>query len=233
MIGHYIYPMRIIRILPLIVFGLFLRFEAVAAPPADVELINDSGELLQPSSTLEFRFVRPIIDRDLISGAAAQSPIVFQPDLPGRFTWLSRRSGVFIPENAPPLGVSYQVSIRRGLNAADGKPIGEKFRATLRTPLFGIIATHNGVYDKEDVDPKPKVRLVFNSEVVEKGAKIPSVVRSVTSEDESDESTTDERDWEARWHEAKSPTAPENAENKREKTKRTFFNQIIVSPATN
>ena len=237
--------MRIIRILPLIAVGLFLRFEAVAAPPADVELINDSGELLQPSSTLEFRFARPIVDRDQISGAAAQSPIVFQPDLPGRFTWLSRRSGVYVSENAPPLGVSYQVTIRRGLKAADGKLIGEKFRATLRTPLFGIIATHNGVYDKDDVDPKPKVRLVFNSEVVEKGAsaifkfvdekgaKIPSVVRYVTSEDESDESTTDERDWEARWHEAKSPTAPENTENKREKTKRTVFNRIIVSPATN
>src|ERR1039458_2981775 len=91
MIGHYLSDENNSH-LPLIAVGLFLRFEAVAAPPADVELINDSGELLQPSSTLEFRFARPIVDRDQISGAAAQSPIVFQPDLPGRFTWLSRGS---------------------------------------------------------------------------------------------------------------------------------------------
>lgn len=213
-----------------------------AAPAPDVELINDGGEFLQPSSTLEFRFARPIVDREQISGAGAQSPIVFQPDLPGRFTWLSRRSGVYVPDNVPPLGVTYQLSTRRGLKAADGKPIGEKFRATVRTPAFGIIAVHNGAYDKEDVDPRVKVRLAFNTDVPEvgaskffkyvneKGEKVSAVVRYLTSEDESEESDEDERSWEERWKEAQSPSSPEDAESKGEKGKRTFANRIVISP---
>ncbi len=229
----------------LIAVAILLRLEGIAAPPSpEVELINDSGEYLQPSSTLEFRFARPIVDREQISGGTAQSPIVLQPDLPGRFTWLSRRSGVYVPENAPPLGVSYQVSVRRGLKAADGKPIGEKFHAALRTPAFGIIGVHNGVYDREDADPKPKVRIAFNSEVVEqatalfkfvneKGEKISSVVRYVTSKDESEESSDDERGWEERWREAKSPSSPDVTEGKGEKTKRTFFNRLLVLPERN
>jgi alpha-2-macroglobulin len=229
--------------LTLIVIALLVRLEGFAAPPpADVELINDSGEFLQASSTLEFRFARPIVDREQISGAAAQSPIVLQPDLPGRFTWLSRRSGVYVPENVPPLGVSYQVLVRRGLKAADGKPIGEKFRATLRTPAFGILAVHNGVDDKQDIDPRIKVRVVFNSEIEEKaalgvfkfvndkGEKISSVARYATSEDESEDSTDDERDWEARWREARSPSSSDTAENKGEKTKRPLLNRLIISP---
>ncbi|MEY2527019.1 MAG: alpha-2-macroglobulin, partial [Verrucomicrobiota bacterium] len=238
--------MTTIRRLALAATVLFLaNLAAMAAPPPpDVELINDSGDMLQPSSTLEFRFARPIVDREQISGAVAQSPIIFQPELPGRFTWLSRRSGVYVPENVPPLGVTYQVTTRRGLRAADGKPIGEKFRAILRTPAFGTIAVHNGAYDKEDIDPRAKVRISFNSEVAEQGAsaifkfvnekggKISAIVRYLTSEDESEESSDDERDWAERWRQAKSPETPENAENKRDKTKRTFFNRIVVSPQT-
>jgi uncharacterized protein YfaS (alpha-2-macroglobulin family) len=230
----------------LIVIALFLRLEGFAAPPpADVELINDSGEYIQPSSTLEFRFVRPVVDREQVSGGAAQSPIILQPDLPGRFTWLSRRSGVYVPDHVPPLGVSYQISVRPGLKAADGKPVGEKFRATLRTPAFGIIGVHNGVSDREDVDPKPKVRLAFNSEieektasavfkfVSEKGEKISSVVRYVTSEDESEDSKDDERGWEERWREARSPSAPDDTGNKGEKAKRPFFNRLLILPERN
>ena len=239
--------MRTIRPFAVLAAALFVaHVPAISAPPPppEIELINDSGEMLQPSSTLEFRFARPIVDRDQISGAVAQSPIVFQPDLPGRFTWLSRRSGVFAPDNVPPLGVNYQVTARRGLKGADGKGIGEKFRVVLRTPAFGTIAVHNGAGDKEDVDPRAKVQISFNSEVVEQGAaaifkfvndkggKISSTVRYLTSEDETEESSDDERDWAARWREAKAPETPENGEGKRDKSKRVFYNRILVSPET-
>jgi hypothetical protein len=50
-------------------------------------MIPESGEL-QPSTTLEFRFKTPVVKPDEL-GPAAQSPVVFEPELPGSFAWLS------------------------------------------------------------------------------------------------------------------------------------------------
>src|SRR4051812_45453 len=86
----------------------FLPFLCDAAPPkatpqpaepAAVEMLADAP-FLQPTSTLEFRFARPMITRDEIGLTPKTPPIVIAPAVPGTFTWLSRSSGVFVPEKA-------------------------------------------------------------------------------------------------------------------------------------
>ncbi|MBJ7258230.1 MAG: hypothetical protein JHD33_01735, partial [Chthoniobacterales bacterium] len=106
-------------------------FASARAAEPDVTMIPASGEL-QPSTTLEFRFAGPVVKTDEL-GPAAQSPIVFEPELPGEFTWLSTRSGLFTPGGPLPLGRSWRAGLRAGVPG--------NFSAILRTPAFGITKT--------------------------------------------------------------------------------------------
>jgi uncharacterized protein YfaS (alpha-2-macroglobulin family) len=196
----------------------------VAAEPPPVELITDTT-VLQPTSTLEFRFVKPMISREEIGINPKDSPITFSPAMPGTFTWLSRSSGVFNPQGPLPLGVTYTVSLRNGLKAADGKTLVPT-RWTLKTPPFGQVAMKGGGEDDERVEPRPRIIFAYNlpvdlnvaSELFQfvnaKGVKVPAKVRYGTDRDYF-HLPLESRDWEARWKAAQSggqQTHPEDEE---------------------
>ena len=187
-------------------------------PPPAIEVITD-GEMLQPSSTIEFRFSRPVIPREEITGAPVRSPIIFSPALPGKFVWLSSQSGVYSPDSVPPLGVRYSLTARGDLKDIEGNPLGRYFRATLTTPEFGVTTVRNGVYDAENVAPDLEVRLVFNSAIdlasaqklfsfkSDNGDKISATVRFGNTKDGIAKPAS-EANWEQRWQLARQPGAP-------------------------
>jgi uncharacterized protein YfaS (alpha-2-macroglobulin family) len=181
---------------------------AFSAEPEVQWLAED--ETLSPSTTLEVRFAREMIARDLLGIGGAESPLVFKPALAGKYTWLSTRSGVFVPGEAPKMGTVFAVSLRAGLKDTAGQPIGAKWRATLRTPPFAITAIHNGVQDPKEAPAQPEVRIGFNREVKlegaeklfrfvgEKGASVAATVRYATPRDHFGIAAEDD-DWERRW----------------------------------
>ncbi|MEY3480214.1 MAG: hypothetical protein RIQ71_989, partial [Verrucomicrobiota bacterium] len=185
-------------------------------------MIPESGEL-QPSSTLEFRFPKPVVQTDEL-GPAARSPIVFQPELPGTFTWLSTRSGVFSPRGPLPLGTAWQASLREGFPGS--------LSATVKTPPFGVTKIGGGLGEQSDIPPNIGVRIAFNLPVAPdpsffefvngEGAKIPSAIRTVGEQDYFPVAP-EEEDWNARWTAASDPSAasaePSTA-------------RIVVTPAT-
>ena len=227
-----------------IIFSL-LQPMAWAAP--DVELMVDSDELL-PSTTLEIRFAREMVSRDELGIAVEQSPLVFQPALAGKFTWLSQRSGVFVPSEVPRMGTAFAATLRAGLKDAAGKAIGGKWRATLRTPPFEISVLYSGASPLE-LSPQPEVRIAFNRDVkiegVEKlfrfigdtGKSVAATVRHALPKDHFS-IEADAGDWDMRWKLAHDPAAKPNEESDEESDEEADDekqepqrNRLIVTPA--
>ena len=219
-----------------------LSLAAYAAP--DVELLVDDDELL-PSTTLEIRFAREMVSRDQLGLDSAPSPLAFQPALVGKFTWLSQRSGVFVPSEAPRMGTTFAITLRADLRDAAGKAIGAKWRASLKTPPFAISFLNNGASAPDAVPPMPEVRIAFNREVkiegVEKlfrfigdtGKSVTASVRYALPKDHfSIESDAD--DWELRWKLAHEPAAKadeESDDDEDDAKQEPQRNRLIVTPA--
>lgn len=219
----------------------FSSFHLKAADTSpEVELLVESTEL-RPSTTLEFRFVRPMIPKENV-GLAAQSPVFFDPAWPGKFTWLSSQSGVYVPDAAPSLGVTYTVTLRPELQDLQGMAIGKSFLTRLTTPPFSGLA--KDIDEKNSITPPlPEVRLVFNQKIdLEKspavfqfrndaGEIIPALPRFANRGDYFTVASQ-EGDWETRWQAARSPV-PEEEENEmnfEERRKILLQDRLIVTP---
>ena len=224
-------------------FAMFLSLTAWAAP--DVELLVDGDELL-PSTTLELRFAREMVSRDLPGIEAAQSPLVFQPPVAGKFTWLSQRSGVFVPSEAPRMGATFTASTRADLKDAAGKAIGAKWRAKLITPAFAAVSVTSDASAERTVPPLPEVRIAFNRDVkldgLEKlsrfvsatGSSVAASVRFAVPKDRFriDEGATD---WDTRWKLAHEPETKavddegdDNSDGEKQEPQR---NRLVITPA--
>jgi len=210
----------------LLVF-LFAAYAAIffarthAAEP-DVTMIPETGEL-QPSTTLEFRFKNPVVKADEL-GPAAQSPVVFDPELSGSFTWLSTRSGVFTPQGPLLLGTSWQARLSEGIPGT--------FSATVATPPFSVTKVGGNVGEKAQVPPNVGVNLAFNLPVAldpsffkfvnAEGKEVAATLRVVTADDYFPVEPEAE-DWNMRWKLAADPSA---------QTPEETAARIVVSPAT-
>ncbi len=174
-------------------FLLLLALSLVAAPawspaaPPAVELTllgvpkpasdNDDNEkpaqpapdetLLPPTAAFELRFATPMVAADQVGKEAADSPLVFTPELPGSFRWTSQRGGVYTLSDPPPLGASYQAALRNDLKSADGQPIAGSadLKRAFHTPGLEIGALIANATENNDLPVRPRMHLVFNSAV--------------------------------------------------------------------
>jgi alpha-2-macroglobulin len=122
------------------VLFLFAPVTYSLAETAQIQLLTDS-ETLSPTSTIEFRFPTAMVPKEAVGTVAEQIPIEISPALPGNFTWLSRRSGVFSISSPPPLGTRYVIRARAGLIDSDGKSVGQGWQAELQTPAYMVTWT--------------------------------------------------------------------------------------------
>jgi len=198
--------------------SLLAPLTGMAASP--VEMITDTEEL-QPASTLEFRFISPMVEKDDmgIPLAMDQVPIAISPAVDGRFTWLSRSSGVFAPSQPWPLGTTFAITLRPRLADAAGKKLAGDFRASTRTPDFQQTYSNGTGY--ETCDPAPTIVLAYNLPVdlastqnlfrfvSDEGTTIAARVAHATREDYI-YIRTEHDDWEKRWREAQGAAEEQN-----------------------
>ena len=218
---------------------------ATARSAPDAELMID-GEVLLPSTTLEVRFAREMVSREQLGIDTAPSPLAIQPALPGKFTWLSQRSGVFVPSEAPKMGTTFVIALRAKLLDAAKKPVASGVRATLKTPPFQIAIVENGVAEGYPPPPSPKVRLAFNRDVKIEGAEnlfhfaddagktIAASVRYAIPGDYFRVPAEDD-DWDRRWELARNPAqanADSEEEESGEKGGEPQRNRFIVTPVS-
>lgn len=143
---------------------LFFAASAIAQE-APVQLLLPS-RILEPKSTFEVRFAAEMVPADQIGKPAPLSPLLFQPDVPGQFVWLSTRSGTFAPDGVLPLGTKFQISLRAGLKDATGKDVPAKLRESVETPPFrvkGVESLDNSSSD--DASVRARYLILFNANV--------------------------------------------------------------------
>ena len=206
---------------------------AALAADKDVELLTDT-EFLQPTSTLEFRFVNAVAAKDDVGTVPAVAPIEIKPALAGTFTWLSQRSGVFVPSSPPRLGTEFVVSIRPGFQDLSGHPVGQNFRTTVNTPAYAV--TRAVIPGNEEGSPKPEVRLALNLDTQldpqlfrfssQTGDFVPADVRYAKIGDYF-QIAPELLDWNRRWQDRNRETNKENVEEDQEKLQP---DRLIVTP---
>src|SRR5258708_33244337 len=121
-----------------VLFGTLVACAVIPAALAadkDVDLLTDA-EFLQPTSTVEFRFASAVAAKDDVGTVPAVAPIEIEPALAGTFTWLSQRSGVFVPSSPPRLGTEFVVPVRSGFQDLSGHPVGQDFRPAVKTLAY-------------------------------------------------------------------------------------------------
>jgi len=144
--------------------GLLLSVSGLAAPPT-VDFIETSGQP-SPGRTLEVRFSQDMIASAEVGKPIDESPLETVPSVPGKWTWQSMRSGVFVPGEAWPLGSTIQIRLRDGLKTLAGEVMPEDWHRTLDMPPFAVQGWTNLSYRSEsDASAEPEVALLLNAEI--------------------------------------------------------------------
>lgn len=196
--------------------SMIFQFSALGENPAPVELVGDT--IMQPGSTLEFRFQDRMVNPDQL-GPSEQSPITFDPPLNGTFTWLSTTSGVFSPAGPLPLGTTWIAMANKPWILPDGKHWIATYSKPLTTPDFGLTNIQSGVWNAEEVSPTPEVRLAFLAPVSADaaatafrfvnadGVSVAANVRHATTADYF-QIPPNANDWATRWAMLTNPGTP-------------------------
>jgi uncharacterized protein YfaS (alpha-2-macroglobulin family) len=222
-----------------------------AAPPPAVQWLVD-GDALEPSTTIEIRFDRDMVDQEEV-GTAAKPALAIEPALPGQFTWLSRRSGVYVPSQVPAMGMTFTFTLEPGLKDARNEPLKASLRATLKTPPFQFVDLNldlsSGTPEKEDASPMPQQQLTLNRDVKLDGAaeffryvaddgKAVAAVVDYTKSYSDFQDTSAAKDWEQRWQLARvaSPSTDkateESADDGDDENALPVKNRLIIKPAS-
>ena len=139
---------------------------AALAETHSVTLILGS-KALEPSTSLELRFIDAMVAREKVGQTADPAPLVTQPAIKGKFIWLSQRSGVFTPEEPWPLSTTVHLTLRRGLSNADGKPVDFALDETVQSPPLQLKAWYSPKNnDSSDAPADPRLILLFNADMV-------------------------------------------------------------------
>ena len=133
------------------------------APPTftGVRLILGSEEV-SPTTTFELRFDQAMVPPEAVGLVAEPSPLAIAPALPGKFTWLSQRSGVFVPTEPLALGTNYQLRLAANLKNAEGKPADAKLMTEVKTPPMSVTDTSPSGFRENDAPSSPKIIAQFN-----------------------------------------------------------------------
>jgi uncharacterized protein YfaS (alpha-2-macroglobulin family) len=117
-----------------------------------------------PATTFELRFDQPMAAPDKIGRPAEPPPLVIEPPLGGVFTWMSPRSGTFVPAQPLALDRRYELSLRPGLRRADGRRCPAFLRRRVQTPPLSVVTSSPGPH-QPDVNSEQEVTLLFNAPV--------------------------------------------------------------------
>lgn len=89
---------------------------------------------LGPATGLEVLWERPVVGLADVGMTSAVLPLVIEPSVKGEFVWRSRRSGLFRPLEAWPLGRVVEVRQREGLRDAEGRLVTARMRRRVEVP---------------------------------------------------------------------------------------------------
>ena len=223
--------------------ALFITLNILRAGEPDIEQgvhLILSTKQIEPTTTFEVRFDEPVAAFEQVGLEAKEPPLVLAPALAGKFTWLSQRSGVFVPDEPTALETNYRITLRPGLRKADGTPLAAKLLREMQTPPLSVNAFWPNEFSEKNAPANPEIVVQFNTDIEAGAAKkfivfrddanheTPALVRHAKGSDSYYFSRGDARPWKERFYAAKekSHTRDEN-----EKAADTVPHRLIVTPA--
>jgi uncharacterized protein YfaS (alpha-2-macroglobulin family) len=118
--------------------ALFAALSTFASFLPAAELIVEP-ETLAPTSTIEVRFDKPMISKEIVGTVDKKMPLVINPAVEGEFAWASTRSGTFRFTKAPAMGTEYSFSLRKGMKDAEGKAVAVEDLGSFQTEAFALV----------------------------------------------------------------------------------------------
>ncbi len=137
------------------------------APPAPAPIEEGVRLILatekpEPTTTFELRFDSPVASPDQVGEPTAESPLRIEPPLKGTWTWLSTRSGVFVPEE--PLGMARRYTLSLGpLQSPDGAPVAARLTRQIQTPGLEVLTRPSQA--ETNATARPQFAIHFNADV--------------------------------------------------------------------
>jgi hypothetical protein len=139
---------------------------AQKAAPVVLNVETDAQRQLRPASAFELRFTETMVEPDEVGKAGTAAPLVIKPAITGKWVWLSSVSGVFTPTEPPPLGTTFQISLRPDLQTAAGKAFRGSIKETVSTPEFRVKGFNQEEFSpEENASALPKFALCFSADV--------------------------------------------------------------------
>lgn len=129
-----------------------------------VQLLLTTREF-QANTTFELRFEQDMVGQEALGKLARLSPLHVEPMLKGVFTWLTPRSGIYSPTEAPRLGTSYHFRLASGLQNAAGQSAKLGLSRTLTTPPFQISNLRTSFKTHRHNSARPHISIEFNAPV--------------------------------------------------------------------
>jgi alpha-2-macroglobulin len=148
-------------------FGLiFAALQPAVYADGDLIQFIENPNGVSPTRTLEFRFGEEMATPEGVVKGGLPSPIVIVPEIPGKWTWQSTRSGIFVPSQPWPLGTTVQIRAREEVTTLSGKTLPEDWKRTLDMPSFAIQAwTNLSDHGENDQTSEPRFCILFNANV--------------------------------------------------------------------
>ncbi len=107
-----------------------------------------------------------MIKADEVGQTAAVSPLLIDPPVAGRFVWLSKQSGTFVPEGVLPLGTKFKFSLRGAVKDAANRPVRATILGTAATPPMRVKGSAAvGYIDRDNATVFPRFLVLFNANV--------------------------------------------------------------------
>jgi alpha-2-macroglobulin len=116
-----------------------------AEPLRVLRIVPEGRTAVVPHVTVTFS--RPMVPlTDIGTLDAAPPPVLLNPSVPGRWTWIDPRTVRFVAEPRLPMATRYEIEVPAGTRAADGTVLDAAARVVVETPgpaaLGGYPARH-------------------------------------------------------------------------------------------
>lgn len=116
----------------------------------------------EPTTTFELRFDAPVVSPERVGDASSDTPLRIDPPLKGSWTWLSTRSGVFVPDEPLRMAQRYALSLAP-LTNAEGKPVAARLNRSIETP--GLELLTSPPQPETNATARPSFVVHFNANV--------------------------------------------------------------------
>jgi len=159
-------PMKSIRILLLALFTLY--FTRIEAQQRELEIVSTSPKgsiaMADQSQTIVVCFNQPMVPLGKAMHDGDSGPLIMEPNVQGKYRWMSTTAIVFIPQSPLTNATEYSVRVPARTQSLSGKRLREEYVWQFETPR-PVLVGHSPARNQQFVELRHNVLLTFNQRI--------------------------------------------------------------------